>query len=50
VITLREMWTSDRYDVGCPLTRIVLSRLPVMILFSSNWRHVTGAVCPDRVR
>jgi hypothetical protein len=50
VITSREMWTSDRYDVGCPLTRIVLSRLPVMILFSSNWRHVTGAVCPDRVR
>jgi hypothetical protein len=33
-----------------PRTRIDLSRLPLTMWISSNWRHVTGAVCPDSVR
>lgn len=49
---LSEWWMGATITKGKKFqrTRTDLSKLPLTTWISSNWRHVTGPVCPKSVR
>ena len=47
---LKVLVSTIRAHPGQKLTRMDLSRLPLTIWISSNWRQVTGPVWPTSVR